>query len=199
MSHKPLSPNRQITDLQDFIKHIQAELGLSDKDSKLPPVDDWSPEHCGDIGLRISADGTWWQNGARFTRMPLVKLFSRILRKDADGCTYLVTPYEKVIVQIDDAPFTGIRIDCHNNGIWQDLIVTTNVGDTVLICDDNPLRVVINPLTREPRPYVKVRGRLEALLLRAPFYELVEYGQTRADKFGVYSNGTFFEVDSLSD
>lgn len=199
MSHQPLSPKSQSTDLHDFIKHLQTDLGLSDKDNKIPPVETWSPEHCGDIGLRISADGTWWQNGARFTRMPLVKLFSRILRKDADGNTYLVTPYEKVIVQIDDAPFTGIRIDCHNQGPKQNLIVTTNVGDTVLISAENPLRVVINPQTREPRPYVKVRGRLEALLLRAPFYELVEYGQARGDKFGVYSNGTFFEVDSLSD
>ncbi|KAF0110725.1 MAG: hypothetical protein FD163_1972 [Hyphomonadaceae bacterium] len=194
-----ITTKKPIENLQDFIKVLHDDIGIAVDDKKLPPVDDWSPEHCGDIGLRISADGTWWQNGVRFTRMPLVKLFSRILRKDNDGKTYLVTPYEKVIVQVDDAPFIGIRIDCHNPGPQQNLIVTTNVGETILVSQINPLRVAINPSTREPRPYVKVRGRLEALLLRAPFYELVEYGVAKGNKFGIYSNGTFFEVDSLNE
>ena len=194
-----ITTKKPIENLQDFIKVLHDDIGIAVDGKELPPVDDWSPEHCGDIGLRISTDGTWWQNGARFTRMPLVKLFSRILRKDNDGKTYLVTPYEKVIVQVDDAAFTGIRIDCHNPGPKQNLVVTTNVGETILISETNPLRVAINPKTREPRPYILVRVRLEALLLRAPFYELVEYGVAKGNKFGIYSSGTFFEVDSLNE
>jgi len=102
-------------------------------------------------------------------------------------------------VKVDDAPFTIIRIDCHNQGPNQNIVMTTNVGDTILLGALNPLRVEINRATREPRPYIKVRGRLEALILRAPFYELLEYGQLRDEKFGICSNSEFFEVDSVNE
>lgn len=128
----------------------------------------------------------------------MVKLFSRILRKDLDGNTYLVTPYEKVIVKVEDAHFVAVQIDCHNKGPNQSIIATTNVGDIITIGPQNPLNVEIDKKTREPRPYIMVRGQLNALLLRAPFYELVELGVQIDEDYGVYSQNCFFKIDGIN-
>mgnify|MGYP002625213739 CR=1 FL=1 len=166
----------------------QAETG----DKRLPPVDKWNPEHCGDIGMEILADGTWVHEGARITRAPLVRLFASILRKDDDGQTYLVTPVEKIIVRVEDAPFVAVRADRHGEGRAQTLVFTTNVGDVIEAGPENPIRVAYQG--EEPRPYVLVRGRLEARILRAPFYELVEWAETREGKLGVWSGGAWWEL-----
>ena len=164
---------------------------------KLPPVHLWNPEHCGDIGMEIRADGSWWHDGTRIGREKLVKLFSTILRKDEDGETYLVTPYEKVIVRVEDAPFLAVRVDRVEAGSTPALLFTTNLGDTVVAGPEAPLRVETDPETLEPVPYVLVRGALEAKLTRPVFYELAgmaEPAETAPDTLGVWSQGAFFEI-----
>jgi hypothetical protein len=136
----------------------------------------WNPAHCGDIGLEIRKDGSWWQNGVRFSRDKLVRLFSTILRKDSDGY-YLVTPHEKVVVKVEDAPFQGVRADRHESGGQPVILVTTNVGDVVAVGAEHPLRVVLDRRTGEPSTYVLVRGGLEARLARPPYYELVNWAE----------------------
>lgn len=196
-----MSDNKQImpNQFQDFIKELQSQLNIEGGKNKIPPVESWNPPFCGDIGMEIHKDGSWWHEGVRITRENLVKLFASILRKDEDGKTYLVTPAEKIIIKVEDAHFLGIRIDIKGEGEKQEVYVTTNMDDIIRIDNDHPLRVEINPKTREPRPYVNIRGRLEALLLRAPFYELVEKGQAKGDIFGIYSCGEFFKLDDLND
>src|SRR5690606_13896366 len=81
------------------------ELMKAAAGDRLPPVESWDPPYCGDIGMRIRADGTWLYQNSPIGRKALVKLFSRILRKDANGRTYLVTPVERVDVAVEDAPF----------------------------------------------------------------------------------------------
>ncbi|MES1197112.1 MAG: DUF1285 domain-containing protein [Pseudomonadota bacterium] len=162
-------------------------------EQKLPPVESWHPAHCGDIGLEIRRDGTWAQEGVRITRESLVKLFASILRKDEDGETYLVTPVEKVRVRVADAPFLAVRADRLGEGRGQTIAFTTNVGDVVVADAAHPIRVVTSE-TGEPRPYVLVRGRLEARILRAPFLELAEWSEPRDDKLGVWSAGAFFPI-----
>jgi hypothetical protein len=169
---------------------LKADAGTRDKGP--PPVDKWNPAHCGDIGMEIMADGTWKHEGARITREPLVRLFASILRKDADGATYLVTPVEKIIVRVEDAPFVAIRADRHGEGRDQRIVFTTNAGDVITAGPDNSIRVECRG--DEPRPYVLVRGRLEARILRAPFYELVEWSETRDGKLGVWSGGAWWEL-----
>jgi hypothetical protein len=145
--------------------------------------------------MEISPDGSWWHAGSRITRQPLVDLFATVLRKDADGSTWLVTPYEKVPVRVADAAFRGVRVDRDGTGAAQSVLVTTNLGDLVTIGPEHRLRVVIAPDTREPRPYVGVRGRLEALLTRAAFMELVDWGVEHDGLFGIWSAGHFFAID----
>jgi hypothetical protein len=161
---------------------------------RIPPVDQWNPAYCGDVGIEIRADGTWWHQGGRMTREALVRLFASVLRKDADGLTYLVTPGEKILVRVEDAPFLAVRVDRAGEGRAQTLVFTTNMGDVVAAGPDHPIRVRTDPETQEPRPYVRVRGRLEARILRAPFYEMVEWAEERGDKSGVWSNDIFFEI-----
>jgi len=176
--------------LEQLIAVLKREAVTSDK--ALPPVDKWNPAHCGEIGMEILADGTWKHEGTRITREPLVRLFASILRKDEDGATYLVTPVEKIIVHVEDAPFVAIRADRVGKGRDQSIVFTTNVGDIVTAGPDHPIRV--ERRGEEPRPYVHVRGRLEARVLRAPFYELVEWGEPLDGRMGVWSGGEWFEL-----
>ncbi len=143
-------------------------------DQKFPPVEKWNPDYCGTIDMRIASDGTWFYMGTPIARQRMVKLFASVLRKDDDGETYLVTPVEKIGITVDDAHFVVISVDQLDGG---DLIFTTNVGDKIKLGSDNPLWVDINETTYEPRPYVRVRGRLDALLSRSVFYELVELAE----------------------
>ena len=169
---------------------------------KLPPVHLWNPEHCGDIGMEIRADGSWWHEGTRIGREKLVKLFSTILRKDEDGETYLVTPHEKVIVRVEDAPFLAVRVDRVEKEGFPALLFTTNLGDTVVAGPETPLRVETDPETLEPSPYVLVRGRLEAKLSRPVFYELAGMAVASPEdegRLGVWSDGMFFDIGPAGD
>ena len=187
--------NPKATALVDLIATLQAEAGL-EKPRSLPPVHLWNPANCGDIGLEIRRDGSWWQNGVRFSRDKLVRLFSTILRKDSDGY-YLVTPHEKVVVKVEDAPFMGVRADRHESGGQPVILVTTNVGDVVAIDGDHPLRVVVDHQTGEPSTYVMVRAGLEARLARPPYYEVVSWAEPDGEgkkTMSVASSGQRFTI-----
>ncbi|MDG4594874.1 MAG: DUF1285 domain-containing protein [Candidatus Contendobacter sp.] len=168
-----------------------------------PPVERWHPPLSGEMDLRIARDGTWFHEGAPFQREALVRLFASILRRDADGCYYLVTPVEKWRIQVDDAPFLAVRLDASGQGRSQTLAFTTNVGDVVVAGPDHPLTVNYRTPGGEPAPYLHVRGRLRALLTRAVFLELIELGEERADApgrdYGVWSQSQFFSLGRLDD
>jgi hypothetical protein len=183
------------TSLLDLIATLQSEAGL-EKPRSLPPVHLWNPSHCGDIGLSIRRDGSWWQNGVRFSRDKLVRLFSTILRRDSDGY-YLVTPHEKVVVRVEDAPFMGVRADRHESGGEPVILVTTNVGDVVALGEEHPLRVAVDRRTGEPSTYVMVRAGLEARLARPPYYELVSWAESDGPgkkTMSVSSSGVRFPI-----
>lgn len=164
----------------------------------LPPVEKWNPPFCGDIDMEIRADGTWFYMGTPIGRQPLVRLFSTVLRKDEDGKTYLVTPVEKVGIRIEDAPFLAVEMNVEGEGRDQTLTFRTNVGDVVVAGPDHPLRFSIVGETNQLKPYIHVRGRLEALVSRAVMYDLVALGETMPidgrDMFVLRSSGTVFPV-----
>src|SRR5436190_500151 len=137
----------------------------------LPPIDRWNPEYCGEIDMRIARDGSWFYLGTPIGRPALVRLFSTILRREPDGRYVLVTPVEKVGLKVEDAPFVAVRVDAEGEGDARRLRFLTNVGDEVVAGPEHPLRVAFRGA--EPRPYVHVRGGLEARVSRAVFYELV--------------------------
>jgi len=181
-----------VSSLEQLVAALKSHAADGAPARRLPPVEKWNPAHCGEAGLEILRDGTWMHEGTRITRERLVKLFSSILRKDDDGQTYLVTPVEKIIVRVHDAPFLAIRADRDVEGRDQNIVFTTNVGDVTVAGPDRPIRVTYT--NGEPRPYVLVRGRLEARILRTPFYELVEWSEMRDGKLGVWSGGVWWEL-----
>lgn len=164
----------------------------------LPPVEKWNPEHCGTMELEIRRDGSWWHEGRRITRDRLVKLFSTILRKDDDGVHYLVTPVEKQAVRVEMAPFLAVRVDRAERDGEDVLIFTTNLGDLAEAGPEHPIRVEIDPDTKEPTPFVRIRGQLEALITRAVFYELVELAERRGDDLVIRSGGKDFILGSAA-
>jgi len=163
----------------------------------LPPVHLWNPPFHGDIDMRIAVDGTWYYMGSPITRMPMVKLFSSILRRDDDGF-FLVTPVEKVGITVEDAPFIGVELTVSGNGEEQSLTFRTHVDDRVTAGTDHPIRIETNAKTLEPRPYVHVRAALEALISRPVFYEMVELGVEELVRgqrmLGVWSQKEFFPI-----
>lgn len=160
----------------------------------LPPVHLWNPPFCGDIDMRIAGDGTWFYMNSPIGRKPLVKLFSSVLRHDEDGKFYLVTPVEKCGIRVDDAPFTAIRMRIEGRGREQVIQFDTNVDDEVTVGGGHPLRFAEEAGTAGLKPYVHVRARLEALVSRALFYDLVAAGMVEGDWFGVWSGGQFFPM-----
>jgi uncharacterized protein len=164
-----------------------------------PPVELWNPPYCGDIGMRIRSDGVWFYQGSPIGRMQLVKLFASVLRRDGDQKHYLVTPAEKVDVAVDDAPFLAVEMEVREQGPEQSLAFRTNVDD-IVICDAaHPLWFVMEP-SGGLKPYLRVRGRLSALVTRALYYDLVEMavpcGRAEAETAGIWSGGTFFPLAS---
>ncbi len=173
------------------------------QDKKLPPVHLWEPEFCGDIDIRLARDGTWYYMGSPIGRKRMVKLFSTVLRRDEDGKHYLVTPVEKLGITVDDAPFVAVEANLYGEGEDQTIVFRTNVDDEVIADKDHPIRVEIDPVTGEPSPYVLVRDRLEALIARPVFYQLVDAGVERQSGgrtwLGIWSKGIFFEIGALDD
>jgi uncharacterized protein len=161
---------------------------------KLPPVESWNPSHCGDSFMRIARDGTWYHHGAPIARHELVRLFSTILRKDADGF-HLVTPGEKLSIAVDDAPFLAVLMDAEGEGKDQRLRFTTNAGDEVVADGGHRIRVETDPATNAPAPYLHVRRGLEARIARSVFYQLADLAVTGEDgALGVWSGGVFFPI-----
>ena len=169
----------------------------------LPPVDLWNPPYCGEIDIRIAADGTGYYMNSPIGRKRLVRLFSTVLRRDEDGRYYLVTPVEKIGITVDDAPFLAVHMETEGEGAQQVIRFATNVGDQVVVDDAHPLRFEPERGSDGLKPYVLVRGRLEALVNRPIFYDLVELGTTETlhgeEWYGVWSSGRFYPMARAAD
>ena len=166
----------------------------------LPPVHLWNPELCGDIDIRIARDGTWFYMGSPIGRIRLAKLFSTVLRRDDDGEYYLVTPVEKLRIEVEDAPFIVVELEEHGQGQEQEIFLRTKTDDVVRVDDDHKIWVEYSE-DGEPSPYVEIRNGLSALIARNVYYQLIEIGTSYEDgpgeKFGVWSAGKFFVLGDL--
>ena len=166
------------------------------------PAPSWNPPDCGDIDMRIAADGTWFYCGSPIGRAPLVQLFASVMRREGDRYV-LVTPVEKVGIKVDDAPFLAVemRVD-ERRADEPELTFRTNVEDLVTVDSEHPLRFE-RGASEGLKPYVRVRGDLWALVKRALFYDLVALGRTERvaneDWFGVRSSGLFFPMCPASE
>ena len=180
------------------LKGIETVYGFSKSGKKgLPPVDKWNPPFCGDIDLKILRDGRWMYMGTEIKRPAMVRLFSTILRLDSDGEYYLVTPVEKVRIQVEDTPFLIVSMDKLKKENKTSLIFYTSLQDEIILTKKNPISIEVND-KNEPSPYILVRNNLKGLISRSVYYELIEYAQERTieDKnfLTIESNNEIFKM-----
>lgn len=169
-----------------------AELLALARSGKRLPVERWQPAHCGHSDMRIAADGTWFHAGTPIGRPELVRLFSSILRREADGSHVLVTPVEKLDIDVEDAPFIAIDADSMGEGRDREIVFRLNTDELVACGPDHALDVRV-AADGTPRPYLHVRGGLLALVGRPTFYRLAEAALAEgAEPPGLWSGGAFF-------
>ena len=170
---------------------------LSRQNRGPPPVERWNPSFCGDIDMRIAADGTWFYQKTPIGRPALVKLFASVLKREGDKY-FLVTPVEKVGIVVDDAPFLAVEMTVASGQSGRILEFRTNVDDRVIAGPGHALRFEQQAANGGLKPYLHVRRELWAKVTRSLFYDLVALGEERdvggRAMFGVVSGGEFFAM-----
>jgi hypothetical protein len=170
-----------------------AELQKLIDQRRLPPVDRWNPDHCGNSGMRIARDGTWYHEGRPIRRPAMVRLFSAVLRREPDGRHVLVTPAEKLDIEVESTAFRAIEMSREGEGRNQRIAFRLDSGDAIILGPDHPLRLI--DTLAGPSPRLLVRHGLEAELTRAVYYELAELALAAGDiPPGVWSCGVFFPL-----
>ena len=178
----------------DFAGLSLSDIAAYGADNRLPPVDAWNPPHCGDSRMRIARDGTWYHEGSPIGRPAMVRLFSTILRREPDASYVLVTPAEKLSIDVDDAPFVAVEMKTEGSGRDRRLAFRLNTGDMVVADADHPLRVIER--ADGPHPYVTVRKGLDALIARPVYYEMTNQALDEGgDPPGLWSEGQYFALD----
>ncbi|MDJ0948951.1 MAG: DUF1285 domain-containing protein [Alphaproteobacteria bacterium] len=187
-------------------KHIRASgKAAGASDSRAPAGQDW-PDRCGQFDIRIDRNGTWFYQGSPITRMALVRLFATVLRRDAQGDYWLVTPVEAGRIEVEDVPFTIVEASATGSGRAQIVTMRTNLDHNVIVDRDHPIRLEPQGADGSAVPYVTVRNDLEARVLRPVFYHLVELGEPAPGAlpsapdtqiYGIWSSGSFFPLGSL--
>ena len=158
-----------------------------------PPVDRWTPQHSGDSDMRIARDGTWFYRGSPIARPAMVRLFSTVLRREPDGSHVLVTPVEKLSIEVETTAFRATQMTMEGDGERRRIGLTLDSGDALIVGPEHPLTVVGTP--DGPSPRVAVRFGLEAELARPLYYELAEIAIAESrDPPGIWSDGLFFKL-----
>jgi hypothetical protein len=172
-----------------------SELQSLIEQRKLPPVDKWDPPLCGHSGMRIARDGTWFHNGAPIDRPAMVRLFSTILRRERDGTHVLVTPVEKLGIEVDSTAFRATDMSTEGAGRSRRIALSLDSGDAVLLGREHPL--TMTECDSGPSPRVLVRHGLEAELSRPVYYELAQIAlEEGGDPPGIWSDGCFFALSN---
>lgn len=192
--------------LEALVKNLEnSERSKTSNNAAGAPVHLWNPDFCGKLDLSIEEDGTWLYNKTPIGREKLVKLFSSVIKRE-EGEYYLVTPVEKMLIEVKDVPFIAIEMKVENDKAGQIIFFKTNVGDQVEASAENPLRFPKQTNKETLKPYIKIRhageNMLEAKLSRSVYYELANYIETHTiegtEYYGVWSHGTFFSIEKLA-
>lgn len=171
-------------------RFLEAASGYAGR--RMPPVEAWNPDYCGEIDMRIARDGRWFYMGTPINRLPLVKLFATVLRRDPERFV-LVTPVERVGIEVEDAPFLAVEMEAMPGEGGETLAFRTNLDEIVVAGQDHPMRFELDE-TGGLKPYVLVRGDLWARLTRALALDLVERFEEEGGRLGIRAGAAFFPV-----
>ena len=170
-----------------------ADLQKLIDERRLPPVEHWHPQHCGHSEMRIGRDGTWYHQGIPINRPAMVRLFSTVLRREPDGSHVLVTPAEKLEIDVESTAFRAIEMQTEGSGSERRIALRLDSGDAVIVGPEHPLKLLQTKFG--PSPRVAVRHGLEAELSRAIYYDLAEIALSEGHRpAGVWSGGAFFHL-----
>ena len=176
-------------DAPDIASLNLAEIAELAAQRKLPPVESWTPAHSGDSEMRIAADGKWYHQGGEITRPAMIRAFSSLLRRDDDGGYWLVTPQQKLSIDVEDAPFIAVELQSEGEGEGRLLAFRLNSDDLVMAGSEHAIEL------RDGLPYLHVRGGLWAKLGRPVYYELAEIAIAENAKApGFWSGGLWFKL-----
>jgi len=183
-SHPPIElPGLSLAELQKLID-----------ERRLPPVDQWNPTRCGHSGMRIARDGTWYHEGSPIERPAMVRLFSTVLRREPDGRHVLVTPVEKLDIEVESTAFRAVEMHSEGEGRARRIAFKLDSGDAVILGPEHPLNLVEGEHGLSPR--LLVRNGLEAELTRSVYYEIAEIALAEGHQPpGVWSDGVFFPLE----
>jgi len=171
-----------------------AEIARLADAQKLPPVASWNPDHCGHSDMRIARDGTWFHQGSPIGRAAMVRLFSTILRREPDGRHVLVTPVEKLDIDVEDAPFVAVEMKVEGEGSEAEIAFRLNTGDLIPAGPDHAIR--FEEQDDGPHPYLHVRAGLEALIARSLYYEIAALAlDNGSSPPGIWSRDVFFPIE----
>jgi uncharacterized protein len=176
-------------DAPDLSRLSLAEIAELVAARKLPPVDSWQPEHSGNSEMRIAADGKWYHQGGEITRPAMIRAFSSLLRREPDGSYALVTPQQKLSIEVEDAPFIAVELQSEGNGATRTLAFRLNSDDLVVAGPEHGLE------WRGELPYLHVRSGLWAKMARPVYYELAELALAEnPDAPSLWSNSTKLQI-----
>ncbi|WP_404713118.1 DUF1285 domain-containing protein [Sphingomonas sp. MMS24-J13] len=168
-----------------------AEIAQAASERRLPPVDRWNPEHCGDSAMRIARDGTWYHEGSPIGRPAMVRLFASLLRREADGRFVLVTPVEKLDIAVETCPFVAVEVQSEGEGRARRLAFRLNTDEPIIAGPAHALRI------EDGQPLLQVRPGLDALIARPVYYELAEFALAEGvEPPGLWSDGAWFPLEA---
>jgi len=190
-----------MTDITDFPKGLETIYShAKNTKQKNPPVESWNPDYCGEIDIKISQNGKWFYMGSEIKRPALVKLFSSVLRLDSDGNFYLVTPVEKLKIEVEDAPFFIISMEKNTIESITNFYFYTNTLEKIKLSNENPIEINVNE-NNHPKPYITVRRNLKALISRSVYYEMIDDAQEVMIEnkrcLALSSNNNYFKLYEL--
>ena len=162
---------------------------------KLPPVEGWAPQKEGVSGMRIAADGTWFHDGSPITRQAMVRAFSGLLTRDETGAHFLISPFEKLSIEVEDAAFIATDMAVREENGETALAFRLNTDELVIAGPDHP--ILARGSEDTPALYLGVRRGLEARLNRSTYQQLAEHALSRndgGDEWVVSSMGESFRL-----
>lgn len=180
---------------KDLSRFSLAEIAQMARDQRLPPVETWAPAKTGHSHMRIAQDGRWFHEGSEITRETMIRLFSSILRREADGRYWLVTPAEKLEIEVEETPFIAVEVKSDGAGKDRHLAFRLNTGDLIIAGPNH--RLSFGEKDQSPSPRLHVRGGMEARIERAAYYALADWAiEEAAIPVGLWSDGIFFPMDA---
>lgn len=165
-----------------------AQIAEQVKQRKLPPVEEWNPQKTGDSCMRIAADGTWFHEGGPIRRPAMVRAFAGLLMRDTENQHWLITPFEKLTIEVEDAPLIATDVTAVDGALG----FRINTDELVLAGPENPVTARGNAET--PALYLAVRRGLEARLNRSTYQQLADIALAHGEDWTVTSQGATFSL-----